>query len=85
MFTGMDVTLTSSDTNPWYQLYYDTASDKYLIPDELEGLYNHEFSRAQAAEVITRILSLDANIVQPPIYQGNGGYEPGMVLSRLSE
>lgn len=86
MFKGMDVSLTSSDTDPWYQQYYDTAEDNYFIPYELNGEYAHDFSRAQAAEVIMRILSREANIVQPPWYQDAGGYEPGMVyLGYLQE
>lgn len=79
MFNGMDVTLTSSNENPWYQKYYDTAESKYLIPYELTYKYSNAFSRAQAAEVIMRILSLDADIVQPAFYRSEGGYEPGMV------
>lgn len=79
MFEGMDVSLTSSNDNPWYQMYYDTAQSKYLIPYELNNQYAHDFSRAQAAEVIMRILSLDADISQPPFYQDEGGYEPGTV------
>ena len=86
MFKGMDVSLTSSNTDPWYQQYYDTAEDNYFIPYELTGEYAHDFSRAQAAEVIMRILSRDANIVQPPFYQDEGGYDPGMVyLGYLQE
>lgn len=86
MFKGMDVSLTSSDTDPWYQQYYDTAEDNYFIPHELVGEYAHDFSRAQAAEVIMRILSREAAIVQPPFYQDTGGYEPGMVyLGYLQE
>lgn len=76
---GMDVGLTSSASEPWYQMYYDTASAKSLIPDELYSQYAADFSRAQAAEVIQRILSLDADIVQPPVYTTDGGYEPGSV------
>lgn len=86
MFEGMDVSLTSSNDNPWYQKYYDTAQSKYLIPYELNNQYSHDFSRAQAAEVIMRILSLDADISQPPFYQDEGGYEPGTVyLGYLQE
>lgn len=79
MFKGMDVQLTSSNENPWYQKYYDTAESNYLIPYELSNKYAHDFSRAQAAEVIMRILSLDADISQPPFYQDEGGYEPGTI------
>ncbi len=79
ILVGMNIDLTSSANDPWYQMYYDTASSKYLVPDELSGQYAADFSRAQAAEVIQRILSLDADIVQPPIYTTGGGYEPGSV------
>jgi S-layer homology domain len=86
MFKGMDVQLTSSDEDPWYQMYYDTAASKYLIPYELRNQYHNDFSRAQAAEVLMRILSLDADISQPPFYQDEGGYEPGTVyLGYLQE
>jgi len=79
MLKGMNVDLTSLTDDPWYQMYYDTAESKFLVPYELENQYGHDFSRAQAAEVIMRILSLDADIVQPPFYQDQGGYEPGTV------
>lgn len=79
MLKGMNVDLTSSTDDPWYQMYYDTAESKFLVPYELENQYGHDFSRAQAAEVIMRILSLDADIAQPPFYQDQGGYEPGTV------
>lgn len=78
MLVGMDVGLTSSTTDPWYQLYYETAEDKYLVPDELTYDFVGNFSRAQAAEVIKRILSLDANIGNV-VYTSEGGYEPGTV------
>ena len=79
MLNGMGVDLTSSNEDPWYQKYYDTADFKYLIPYELLGEFSATFTRAQAAEVIMRILSLDAEIAQPPLYQDTGGYEPGTV------
>ena len=86
MFKGMDVPLTSSIEDPWYQKYYNTADDKYLIPYELQGKFGSNFSRAQAAEVLMRILSLDADIAEAPFYQDEGGYEPGMVyLGYLQE
>ena len=79
MFVGMDVTLTSSVDSPWYQKYYNTAAAKYLVPDELTGAYTSDFSRAQAAEVIKRVISLDADIINPPLFTSEGGYEPGTV------
>jgi len=79
MFKGMDVSLTSESEDPWYQKYYNTADDKYLVPYELQGQFDQKLSRAQTAEVIMRILSLDAGIVQPPFYQDEGGYEPGTI------
>ncbi|MBA4337111.1 hypothetical protein C0416_05080 [bacterium] len=86
MFKGMDVSLTSSNENPWYQKYYDTAESNYLVPYELTDRYSNNFSRAQAAEVIMRILSLDADISQPSFYKDDGGYEPGTVyLGYLQE
>jgi len=79
MFEGMDVSLTSTADSPWYQKYYNTAAAKYLVPDELNLAYTSKFSRAQAAEVIKRVISLDADIIQPPLFTSEGGYEPGTV------
>jgi hypothetical protein len=76
---GIGVPLTSNDESTWYKKYYLTAMDNYLVPDELYNKYTNQFSRAQAAEVIARVIGLDADILQPPIYEGSGGYEPGAV------
>ena len=77
MMEGMGVAPSSTASGEWYMPYYDSAAAHYLIPAELIAQYNHNFSRAQAAEVIMRILSLDAAVVQPAIYSTGGGYEPG--------
>jgi hypothetical protein len=83
---GMDEPLTSYGGDAWYDKYYDTADDKGLIPQELEGNYASDFSRAQTAEVIKRIISLDFDIITEPVYTTGGGYEPGAVyLAYLQE
>lgn len=79
MLVGMNINLTSSNASPWYMQYYETADAKYLVPGELANDYTSDFSRAQAAEVIKRMISLNADIVQPPLYESEGGYEPGTV------
>ena len=77
MMEGMGVAPSSTASGEWFMPYYDSAAAHYLIPSELTGEYSHNFSRGQAAEVIMRILSLDAAVVQPAIYSTGGGYEPG--------
>jgi len=77
MMEGMGVDPSSSSGGEWYMAYYDSATAHYLVPDELKNQYSHNFSRGQAAEVIMRILSLDASVVQPAVYSTGGGYEPG--------
>lgn len=77
MMEGMGVEASSATGGQWYIPYYISAEDHYLIPSELVNEYSHNFSRGQAAEVIMRILSLDASVVQPAIFSSGGGYEPG--------
>jgi len=77
MMLGAGINVDESSSEIWYMPYYQAAEDHYLVLDELANQYTHDFSRAQAAEVITRILSIDAQVVQPPIFSSGGGYEPG--------
>ncbi|MBN1494903.1 S-layer homology domain-containing protein [Candidatus Peregrinibacteria bacterium] len=79
MMLGMGINVQEASSGAWYMPYYEKAEDYYLILDELKNTYGSDFSRSQAAEVITRILSMDAQVVQPPIYSSGGGYEPGNV------
>jgi hypothetical protein len=79
MLVGMNVNVPESG-GEWYQKYLDAADANYLLPESLKNSPpDNDISRIQAGEVIKNIVSLKADIVQPPVYTSEGGYEPGSV------
>jgi len=86
MLLGMGINVPESSSGEWYAKYYETAQAHYLIPEGLENQYTSKISRVNAAKVLKGIISLDAEILQPPVYTTEGGYEPGSVyLGYLQE
>lgn len=81
MLVGMNVEINdASSGGEWYLKYLETAQAKYLLPDSLQDAsVTNNISRIQAAEIIKNIISLNANVIQPPVYTSDGGYEPGNV------